>query len=165
MKIVISVFALVTAACLGFNSAISAQTATSTQSGTVATTCAVIVTNGTLNPVANTINSGKFATLCNTSPSRIALAVGTIVLPRGQSGETIAYTLTSASSGAVYKIGLLSTYDYETNVTSDTVDYAVKDIETDLNASTKIIVESRRVLVGSSFPTAYSIPITATLTP
>lgn len=178
MKRIIAVSTLAVATCLGFNSAVNAQTATSTHTGAVAKTCAVTATNGTLTPVTNTINGGnfpkvlssatsdggtpgKFTTLCNTDPSQISVAVGTILVPNGQTGQSVNYTL--SATGTVYPATFLTNYASTATAGSTAVAHAFSDTPTDITVSAKITAGAGKVLVGST--TNYVVPIIATLTP
>jgi hypothetical protein len=186
MKRFLAVSAIAVASCLGFNSTAHAQQATppvtSTHSGTVNVTCAIGSTNGTLQPVANNINMvvgstagnfpkvlssesgtgtpGSFVALCNTNTSDIAVAIGNVVVPTDQTGETVDYTL-SAGSGAFFGAAFLTTHTGPSNFNDIPFNYA--DTPSTLTVSAKITAGDNKVLVGSS--TQYSVPITATLTP
>jgi hypothetical protein len=189
MKRIIAVSTLAVATLVGFSSvANAADTGISTHEGTVAKTCAVIATNGTLAPVANNIAAvggnfpkvlssatadtgtpGKFVTLCNTDPSQITISVGTVTVPAGQVGHTTAVALTSPSA-TVYPAAFLATTSAVApavipNTSSTAVAHAFSALPTDLNVTVKITADTGKVLVGSAAAGSYSVPVTATLVP
>jgi hypothetical protein len=181
MKRIIAVSTLAVATCLGFTSAAKADTtATSTHSGKVTPTCAVAAVSGLLGAVANTngfVNGnfpkvlsssgaaggveGAFMTLCNTDPSQISVAVGTVTVPAGQTGHTTEFAL--FGSGTVYPTAFLTNYASTTTASSTAVTHAFSDSPAIITVTAKITAATGKVLVGST--TAYSVPITATLTP
>jgi hypothetical protein len=113
MKRILALAIFAVAACVGFNSAASAETATATFSGTITPTCTItgadapfnssdsesINVNGTLFPRRFKAIS-KFTTLCNTASSSITVEKNAAPIAPASAGAPVYVLLTQNSASA-----------------------------------------------------------------
>lgn len=174
MKRIIAISALTAVACVGFGSVAHGQavTATSTQTGTVVTTCSVTGTGATFTPTTSNINGvdfpvgltgtgSKFTTLCNTATSAITVEKNAApAMPGNQTTPSVTYDL--AGSAAVYPAAgfLTNGVDIDTAKTGTAV-HSYSSTPSDLTVPVKITAQSGKILENG----LYTVVLKATLTP
>jgi hypothetical protein len=176
MKRIIAVSTLAIAACFGFSSAASAGlTDTSSHSGTVAATCSVTGTAGTLAatvtnqvtlggtnfPAELVSTGGKFTTLCNTASSGIQVEKNVApTVPTGQTAPTVTYDL-SGLAGVYPAASFLTTGIGIDTVKTGTAVHSYSATPADLGVAVKVAAQSGKILQDGT----YTVVLKATLTP
>jgi hypothetical protein len=166
------------AGCIGLAIEAKAQTASSSNSGSVTANCSVTASAGTLVGTTNIINGGnfpteltsnaspgRFTTLCNTASSGISIELTNFSKsnPTTQGGGpyTVTYSLSANSPSAYVGNTILGTDISDAAPQTGSIGHAFSSTASELIVSGKIKSTPGKILGKGN----YSIAITATLTP
>jgi hypothetical protein len=162
--------------CVCLATAVNAQDATSTNSGTLTSVCSIKASPGTLQPntnlingvnfpteVTSTANPGKFSTLCNKATNTIGVQRLSSVLVPGDQGGLITYSYDLSATGTSAYVGnlLLGANILGTTVRNGSISHGFTKTASDLIVSVKAKVATGYILGEGN----YRVEVKATITP